>query len=125
MKKILTSLMVLAMIASLVACGGGKNPAGTYDLTKMSGDGEEITVEELDEISGTEVGVSLEMTEDNNFTLNMGILGDEENESISGTWKMDGDSLILSVEGEEVSGTYDGKIIVLDMEDVIFTFEKQ
>ena len=91
--RVLTLLMALAMLVSLAACGGGKSPAGTYDLAKM-GDG------------------SMEMTAD-------------EEEIYSGTWKLDGDSLILDVEGEEAVCTYDGKTIVMDMEDMILTFEKQ
>ena len=124
-KRILTVLMALVMLVSLAACGGGKNPAGTYELTKMGDGSEELTAEELTEIAGTELESTLEMTKDNKFTLNMGILSDEETESVSGTWKLDGDSLILSVEGEELSATYNGKTVAMDMDGVLLTFGKQ
>ena len=128
-KRVLALLMTLAMIFSLAACGGsggsggGESPAGTYNLTKMSSGGEEISMEEMSEIAGMDVGMTLELTEDNKFTMDMGVLGDGE--KVSGTWKMDGDSLILSAEGDELSVTYDGKTIVLDMEGEGLTFEKQ
>ncbi len=124
-KRILTVLMALVVLVSLAACGGGKNPAGTYELTKMGDGSEELTAEELTEIAGTELEITLEMTKDNKFTLNMGILSDEETESVSGTWKLDGDSLILSVEGEELSATYNGKTVAMDMDGVLLTFGKQ
>ena len=124
-KRILTVLMALVMLVSLAACGGGKNPAGTYELIKMGDGSEELTAEELTEIAGTELEITLEMTKDNKFTLNMGILSDEETESVSGTWKLDGDSLILSVEGEELSATYNGKTVAMDMDGVLLTFGKQ
>ena len=127
-KQVLTFLMALMMIVSLAACSNGSDGqdlAGTYNLSKMSSDGEEITAEEMAEIAGTDLGVTLELTDDNNFTLNMGIMGDEEDESISGTWKIDGDSLILNVEGEEASATYDDKTIAMDLDGMILTFEKE
>ena len=45
-KRVLTLMMALVMILGLVGCGGGgKNPAGTYSLTKMSFGEEEMDVE--------------------------------------------------------------------------------
>lgn len=125
-KRIVTVMMALIVMISLVACGGGgKNPVGMYALSKMGDSSMEMTVEEMAAIFETEISVTLELTKDNKFTWDMGFLADEEGEVYSGTWKMDGDSLILNVEGEEVAGTYDGKSITIDMEDMVFTFEKQ
>lgn len=123
-KRVLAFLMALAMMVMLAACGG-KNPAGTYDLSKMGDGSMEMTAEDLSAIYGRELDVTLELTEDNQFTWHMGIMADEEGEAYSGTWELDGDALILDVEGEEVNCTYDGETIVMDMEDVILTFAKQ
>ena len=124
-KRVLALLIALSMIFALAACGGGKSPAGTYNLSKISENGEEITAEEMAEIIGMDIGMTLELTKDNKFTLNMGLFGDEGEESISGAWKMDGDSMILSVEDVEWPLTCDDNIVELDMEGAIFTFEKQ
>ena len=124
-KRVLALLIALSMIFALAACGGGKSPAGTYNLSKMSENGEEITAEEMAEIIGMDIGMTLELTKDNKFTLNMGLFGDEGEESISGAWKMDGDSMILSVEDVEWPVTCDDNTVELDMEGAIFTFEKQ
>lgn len=123
-KRVLTFLMALAMMIALAACGGGgKDPAGTYKLTKMNSGGEEISVAELAGLFGVEADMTLELKADKSFTLNMGFLGDDE--SASGTWKMEGDALILSAAGDNLPVTYDGKTIVMDMEGESLTFEKQ
>ena len=124
-KRVVTFLMALAMIFTLAACGGSNSPAGTYELSKMGDSSMEMTVEELSEIYGAEIGSTLELAEDNTFTWDMGLMADEAGEVYSGTWELDGDSLTLNIEGEEAACTYDGKTIVIDMEDVILTYEKQ
>ena len=49
-KRVLTFLMALAMIFTLAACGGGKDPAGMYHLSKMGDGSMEMTAEELSAI---------------------------------------------------------------------------
>lgn len=124
-KRVFTFMMALAMIVTLAACGGSNSAAGTYELSKMGDGSMEMTAEELSAIYGTEIGSTLELAEDNTFTWDMGLLADEEGEVYSGTWELDGDSLTLNLEGEEAACTYDGKAIVMDMEAVILTYEKQ
>lgn len=128
-KQVLTFLMVLAMVISLAACGGGggsgggNSPAGTYQMTSMNSDGMEMTAEDLAAMFGTEVKMTLEIKDDNSFVLDLGFLVEEE--SVSGTWEMDGDNLKLSAGGDSISVTYDGKTIVMDMDGEVITFEKQ
>ena len=123
-KRVLTFLMALAMLATLAACGGGgKSPAGTYKLTQINSGGEEMSVKDLADLFGMEIDMTLELKDDKSFTWDMGLWS--EGESASGTWKMDGDSLVLSAEGEDMPVTYDGKTIAMDLEGEIFTFEKQ
>lgn len=124
-KRIWTFLMALAIIVTLAACGGSNSAAGTYELSKMGDGSMEMTVDELSAIYGTEIGSTLELAEDNTFTWDMGLLADQESDVYSGTWELDGDSLTLNLEGEEAACTYDGKTIVIDMEDMILTYEKQ
>ena len=122
-KRVLTFLMALAMLVSLVGCGGSKGPAGTYKLTTLNSGGMEMSVEEMAALFGMDISVTLKLKDDNSFTMDMGVLA--EDESISGTWKMSGDTLILTAEGEEISVTYDGKTIVMDMDGEKLTFKKQ
>lgn len=110
-KRVLIFLMALAMLATLAACGGGgKSPAGTYKLTQINSGGEEMSVKDLADLFGMEIDMTLELKDDKSFTWDMGLWG--EGESASGTWKMDGDSLVLSAEGEDLPVTYDGKTML-------------
>lgn len=126
-KRVLTFLMVLMMVLGLAACGGGdgKNAAGVYKVTKISSDGIEMTTEEMAELFGMEVEMTLELKDDNTFVLDMGFLMAEGEEGASGTWKLEGDTLTLSADGEDITTTYDGKTIVLEEGTEILTFEKQ
>ena len=125
-KRVLTFLMALMMVLGLAACGGGsESAAGTYKMTKMSSEGIEMTAEEMTELFGMEVEMTLELKADNTFVLDMGFLMAEGEEGASGTWKLDGDALILSADGEDITTTYDGKTIVLEEGTEILTFEKQ
>lgn len=82
----------------------------------------EMNVEELAGLFEMDVDITLELKDDNRFILDMGFF--LEDESVSGTWKMDGDSPILSAEGQNFPVTCDGKTVVMDMEGEIFTFQK-
>ncbi len=127
-KRIWILLMALVMIVSLVGCGGGgggKDPTGTYALLKMEEGGEEITAKDMAEIFGGEIGVTLEITKDKKFKLDMGVLGDEGEEVISGTWETKGDSLVLSAAGDEMTVKYDEKTVTLDVEGFLLVFEKE
>lgn len=126
-KRVLTFLMALMMVLGLAACGGGggASAAGVYKITKMSSEGIEMTTEEMSELFGMEVDMTLELKDDNTFVLDLGFLMGEGEEGTSGTWELDGDSLTLSAYGEDITTTYDGKTIVLEEGTEILTFEKQ
>ena len=126
-KRVLTFLMTLMIVLGLAACGdgGGASAAGVYKVTKISSDGIEMTTEEMAELFGMEVEMTLELKDDNTFVLDMGFLMAEGEEGASGTWKLDGDTLTLSADGEDIMTTYDGKTIVLEEGTEIRTFEKQ
>lgn len=125
-KRVLTFLMALMMVLGLAACGGGgESAAGVYKITKMSSEGIEMTTEEMSELFGMEVDMTLELKEDNTFVLDLGFLMAEGEEGTSGTWKLEGDTLTLSADGEDITTTYDGKTIVLEEGTEILTFEKQ
>ena len=122
-KQVLIFLMALVMIVSLVGCGGSKNPAGTYKLTALNSGGINMNVKELADLFEMDIEATLELKDDSSFTLDMGFLG--EGEITSGTWKINGDSLILTAEGQDLSAAYNGKTVVIDMEGESLTFEKQ
>ncbi len=122
-KRILSLLMVLAMMVCLVACGGNSKAAGTYHLTKLEMNGVSVDLKQLGEQAGVEVKVILVLEKDGSFTLDMSTLG--AGESVSGTWKTDGGNLTLSAAGEDVPATLDGKTVTLAKDGLSMTFEKE
>lgn len=126
MKRALSLLMLLAMMVSLVACGGGgdtSEAAGTYNLTKMDANGVTVDIKELSGQSGVEVKISLILEEGGNFTLDMGALSGEE--AISGTWEAKGSDLKLTSEGDEVTATLDGTTVTMEEDGQVLVFEKE
>ena len=91
--KALYSVMVLA--ALLVGCGGGgegSGHAGTYAMTvKMQGEEKQLR---------------FELKSDNTFTAVPYVNGEKMDESVSGTWKVEGDDIVSTgkddKDGEEV-----------------------
>lgn len=122
-KRILSLLMVLAMMVCLVACGGDSKAAGTYHLTKLDMNGVSVDLKQLGEQAGVEVKVILVLEKDGSFTLDMSTLG--AGESVSGTWKTDGGNLTLSAAGEDVPATLDGKTVTLAKDGLSMTFVKE
>lgn len=90
--KALYSVMVLASL--LVGCGGGEGygHAGTYAMTvKMQGEEKQLR---------------FELKSDNTFTAVPYVNGEKMDESVSGTWKVEGDDIVSTgkddKDGEEV-----------------------
>ena len=86
--KALYSVMVLA--ALLVGCGGGgegSGHAGTYAMTvKMQGEEKQLR---------------FELKSDNTFTAVPYVNGEKMDESVSGTWKVEGDDIVSTGKGDK------------------------
>lgn len=124
-KHALTLLMAMAMMVSLVACGGGDgdtSAAGTYNLTNMNAGGVSMDIAQIREQAGIEVNIVLELKEDGNFSLDMSALG--TNENISGTWKGDSTSVTMTSEGQDVVATINGTTLTMEQDGQSLTFEK-
>lgn len=124
-KRTLTLFLALAMIVSLAACGGGggNSAAGSYKLTELNAGGINMNLEDLAATAGTEINIMLELKDDNSFSLDMSALG--TGQSLSGTWKADGDNLVLTADGSDLPVTFDGKTLVMEENGQSLTFEKQ
>ncbi len=110
MKKIVKVLSAMALVialgVTLVACGG---VTGTYEC--------EITV------MGSSVTTTLELKDGDEFvmTANMGGVSSEQ----KGTYKVDGEKITLTVDGETLEGTITNNEIVITQDGVKMTFKKK
>lgn len=117
MKRTLSILLVAVLLLGvLTACGSKADPnLGVYKLESLSG----MTVEEFAELLGEDVEatkdfMTVELKADGKATFTT------EGEANEVTWKLDGDKLSLTADGDTLEGTLkDGKITLdLDGESV-------
>lgn len=119
MKRSIVLLTCMLLIATVLsACGGlsGKDPnIGIYRLDSLMG----VTAEEFDEKNG-ENGekladmMSIELKEDGKAIWK---IQDEEDQELE--WSLDGEKLLLTIEGEEQEATLQNGTITLQLEDEI------
>ena len=117
MKRILAILLTLAMLLSLAACGGGDDPnAGVYTGTKAEMMGMEMS---MDEIYAGENSLQLKSGGKGTITL--------EGDSFGLKWALDGESLTLTIDGVDCTGTLKNGVIKIDFMNmgVLLTFEKE
>ncbi|MBQ9234493.1 MAG: DUF4923 family protein [Lachnospiraceae bacterium] len=111
MKRILTAVLMLATLMILcVGCGKGKDVSGTYKLDSMAGMSVADLQKQYDEL-GISMNVAdmitVEIKSDDTFTMKM------DSESYSGTYKLDGDNISLTVDGDTQKGTLkDGTLTI-------------
>ena len=117
MKKIIALLLVIVMLLSLTACGGGEpDPnAGIYQGIRGEMDGIVLTMEEL---YPGESYLELKSGGKANLVL--------EGDKITGKWTLEGEKFNLVVEGEDCPGTLKDGIVTFDFTGIgmFLTFAK-
>jgi len=112
------TLFTLSLVLGLCACGGGEaadDPnVGTYICTTAEMEGISLPVE-----SFATNGITLELKDSGTATL------DFDGESGSGSWTLDGTAFSLEADGIECPGTLEDGVLILDLEGVMLTFEKE
>ena len=120
------ALAALMLVALLAACGGGggsKNE-GKYVLNKRVMDGEEWDLASFAELMDTDVDsiknmFTIELKSGGKATL---VFGDEEPDDA--TWKVDGEKLIFSAEGETLEASIKNGTITLEEDGSVMEFVK-
>ena len=138
MKKTLAILLVLILSISLFAgcggSGGGNNatsePAlsGKYTLTSMLDDEGNDWIELL--LMMSEMGDEGEVFDLESFFIDFpggdkcvfSVIGEEPME---GTFKLEGDSVEITIDGESIEGTIEDNKIILEDDGLKMVFEKQ
>ncbi len=117
MKKLVKVFGLLAVVicmgATLVACGGITGTyKGTYSETAMG-----VTY-------STEM--TLQLKSGDKFTMTAKIsMGSESSEnSVDGTYSVDGEKLTLKVDGNDIEATIKDGVITLDYEGITFELKK-
>ena len=125
MKKVISMLLMVAMVFTLVACGS-KAPAeaGVYSIETMEIEGEVLDRATIEEFTAFDLDVetvnlddhySLEMKEDGTFSLNF------DGDTADGDY---GDGK-MTIEGEDVEYTYKDGTLTLDLYGMKLGFKKK
>lgn len=117
MKRLFAILLTLTMLLSLAACGGGDDPnAGVYIGTTAEMMGMELP---MDEIYAGENSLELKSGGKGTITL--------EGDSFGLKWALDGESLTLTIDGVDCTGTLKNGVIEVDFMNmgILLTFEKE
>lgn len=122
-KRVLAIMLaVVLMMSLLVACGnkgGGANVAGVYKVDTLMG----MSVAEFAEMAGMsedEVAdmMKVELKDDGKFAMT------SDGDTTEGEWKLDGEKLTLTAEGEAIDTTLKDGVITMDLDGETVTFKK-
>ena len=121
-KRMMLLLAMILTVLTLAACGGSKiSPVvGNWKATTVSVSGVSVDVDEYLKQSGNEdVKMEMVLEKDNTMSINMA------GQTGEGTWKLDGSTLTLTIDGDSLDTTYEDGKITMDLSVVSMTLEKQ
>ena len=121
-KQMMLLLAMILTVLTLAACGGSKiSPVvGNWKATTVSVSGVSVDVDEYLKQSGNEdVKMEMVLEKDNTMSINMA------GQTGEGTWKLDGSTLTLTIDGDSLDTTYEDGKITMDLSGVSMTLEKQ
>ena len=127
MKRIVSITLVVLMIAAMFVGCGSSSPEGLYKIKTVNGKsmmdslkeeaGDEMTEEQIKAllsflgIDNIEEAITFELKADG--TLSVKMMGEES----TGTWKVEGDKITMTIDGDSVTGTYASGKITVKMDD--------
>ena len=113
-KKFLAITMIAAMMLGLVACGGGSSISGTFKVASVDGKTVEDTVKEYEAAGLTMSASDIEDLMVIEFGSGDSVTVKSAGESKTGTYKLDGDKLSITVENETEDFTYSNNEITME-----------
>ena len=122
-KKIIAVLLVLMLSLSVLSACGGETLSGKYICIDMVSEDEEMSYADLKAFMAFAeeewIDPYLEFLDGDNFKIEF--MDEVEN----GTYKVNGNSIDLTSDGETITGKIDGKKITLEIEGTKMVFEKK
>ena len=113
-KRLLAALLLAALALTLTACGSKLEGKWTLDVEAMK---EAYGTSDLISAADMGVDVTMEFADDHKMTIKMALFGGSE--EMQGAWKTKDDQLIMTVEGDTQTLTWQvkGKKLTLTSED--------
>ena len=117
----LTVVLCLSLMLTMTACGGTTDMAGKWVLSGMSMGGEDYLAQlkALDSTINAEELMYFDFTADGKVTMT------SYGETSSGTYKLDGKNLTITIDGDPQTFTVNGKSFNMEVEGSTMTFSKK
>jgi len=122
MKRIIAMTLVVVMVAALFVGCGSNGVEGTYKLKKVNG----VDLEEFAKLMGGDgeiPEISMTLKSDGSVVAK-GDLDDLSDEESTGTWKQEGDKIIITLNGEAQEFDYKDGTLTMSASGFSVTFEK-
>ncbi len=127
-----SKLVVVALsVFALAGCGGVE---GTYKLDQD--EMKKIGEEEIAKLPADQQAMAktfaekmkfdatLELKKDNSMTMSMSMNGKDSGKTTAGTWKKEGDQIVLTADGKDVKCTKSGKKLTCSDDKKKMVFDK-
>ena len=124
-KKFLAITMIAAMMLGLVACGGGSSISGTFKVASVDGKTVEDTVKEYEAAGLTMSASDIEDLMVIEFGSGDSVTVKSAGESKTGTYKLDGDKLSITIDNETEELTYSGDEISMESDGSKIVLKKK
>ena len=124
-KKFLAITMIAAMMLGLVACGGGSSISGTFKVASVDGKTVEDTVKEYEAAGLTMSASDIEDLMVLEFGSGDSVTVKSAGESKTGTYKLDGDKLSITVDNETEDFTYSNNEITMESDGSKIVLKKK
>ena len=120
MKRLIAILLILIFSAAMLTACGDEDAGltGTYRLTEVTEGGETLDASLLLEFGLDISEFYVEFLDNSRFRM---VTFDESEE---GTYKLDGNTLTLSADGETIPATINNNAITIELDETIMVFEK-
>ena len=121
-RRIVAMVLLVVALVALVGCSSGGGVTGTYKLTKFMG----MDIEQANSLYGLGGGEG-SLEEMFIITLKSGGKCDFEidGEKQEVDYKISGENITMSYQGESISGTIKGGVITLSVEGIELEFTKK
>ena len=132
-RLLLPLLAALFLTVGLTACGSPSQPAptdtsadvvGIYRLQHISAAGLDLDADALSETMGTKISIQLEVKADGTFVMDSAMPELNRQETISGTWSQEEDTLTFATDSEELPVTLSDGLLTLEQDGQSLVFEK-
>ncbi|HJB81376.1 hypothetical protein [uncultured Flavonifractor sp.] len=132
-RLLLPLLAALFLTVGLSACGGSPqstptdaadNVVGIYRLRHISAAGLDLDADALSQTMGTQISIQLEVKADGTFVVDSAMPELNRQETISGTWSQEEDTLTFATDSEELPVTLSDGLLTLEQDGQSLVFEK-